>query len=438
MEHRARRVFSASVLLPFSVLVLAAGLRLWALDSPPGPYWDEGWYALDAAAYIGQAHPARYPAPPPTVHIAADQTWVHPPLGKWAIALGEAPLGRTPVGWRLPSALFGIAGVGIVYLIGLALFDSKWWAALSALLLAVDGLHTVQSRMAMLDIFLSTFVSAGVLMIVLERSKRERGYEPSPGKAQRWFGSRYRLWAGLFLGAAVATKWSGTLPLALAIVLSAGGFFGPGSLRHRILESFDALVVVPLGVYVASYSQFWIEHGLAIKSFLVLQWRMLEYGLADPYRHAAQSAPWTWLLLLHPARYLPPTGSPVVPGVHRILALGNPILWWGFLLCLPFLAYSSTHDWRDGVILGFLAFQYLPWLVVGRGEYIWYVLPAVPFMCLGLASTLRRLPPRVRVQVAVGVSTLAVSTAVLFSPVWIGFGVPSRWMDTLRWLPAWH
>jgi dolichyl-phosphate-mannose-protein mannosyltransferase len=76
------------------------------------------------------------------VRIADEATWVHPPLGKWIIAfLGVGPIGQRPIGWRLPSAVFGIAGVGLLYVLALRLWRSVWWAGFAALLLALDGLH---------------------------------------------------------------------------------------------------------------------------------------------------------------------------------------------------------------------------------------------------------------------------------------------------------
>ncbi len=54
-------------------------------------------------------------------------------------------------------------------------------------------------------------------------------------------------------------------------------------------------------------------------------------GASTPSSRRTRS-PWTWPLLLHPVRYLEEMrdGSSSV-----VMALGNPVLWWGFLLLLP-------------------------------------------------------------------------------------------------------
>jgi dolichyl-phosphate-mannose-protein mannosyltransferase len=124
----------------------AAGVRLWGITTPDSLYWDEQYYVFDAEVYLGGGI-GRPIGDPPAVKIADEGTWVHPPGGKWIIALfGVGPLGNRPIGWRLPSAVFGIVGVALLYLLALRLWRSVWWAGAAALLLALDGLHIVQSR----------------------------------------------------------------------------------------------------------------------------------------------------------------------------------------------------------------------------------------------------------------------------------------------------
>ena len=214
--------------VPAVVLLVAAVIRLWGLPSPNELYWDEQYYVYDAEAYLGGGIGQPIPGAP-AVKIADEGTWVHPPLGKWIMALlGVGPVGLRPIGWRLPSAVFGIAGVALLYLLALRLWRSVWWAGFASLLLALDGLHIVQSRIAMLDIFLTTFVTAGMLFLALDRERMDEGPSGRWPRIEGVFGSPYRLWAGVFLGAAVATKWSGAFALALATVLCAVWLFTGG------------------------------------------------------------------------------------------------------------------------------------------------------------------------------------------------------------------
>ena len=120
-----------------------------------------------------------------------------------------------------------------------------------------------------------------------------------------------------------------------------------------------------------------------------------------------------------------------------IVALGNPALWWGFLALLPFGLWGIVRrpTWQDAVTFGGYAAMFLPWFAIGRSQFLWYMLPAVPFMCLCVASTLRRLPPRASRWSASAFVLAVILAAVVFAPVWTGWRVPSSWVEGLGVAP---
>ena len=439
-----RVAIPSRLFVPAAVLLLAAGLRLWGLGAPGQLYGDENYYVFDASAYLGGAILDPIGAEPPAVRIADEATWVHPPLGKWIIALlGIGPMGQRSIGWRLPPAVFGIAGVALIYLLALRLWRSVWWAGFAALLLALDGLHIVQSRVAMLDIFLTTFITAAVFFLVLDRERMEM-----PRSSGRWrridrlFGSPFRLLAGIFLGCAVATKWSGAFALPLvgglcAIWAFTGDRRDDRSAAATTWTLVASFILVPLAVYLLSYGAFFYQHGFALHDFLTLQIAMLHYQQGHLAVQPENSPPWTWPLLLHPVRYLHEVrdGSSSV-----VIALGNPALWWGFLLLLPvaLVQIVRRRTWQDAVVFGGYAAMFLPWFVIGRTQFIWYMLPAVPFMCLGVAATLRRLPTRLGKVLAIGFAVTSALVAVAFMAVWTAWWLPNAWLERLGWLPRWQ
>ena len=67
-------------------------------------------------------------------------------------------------------------------------------------------------------------------------------------------------------------------------------------------------------------------------------------------------------------------------------------------------------------MFGGYAAMFLPWFVVGRTQFIWYMLPAVPFMCLAVSTTLRRMPAILGRNAAILLAGATVVVALLFLP----------------------
>ena len=64
---------------------------------------------------------------------------VHPPLGKWFIAVGEQLFGYNSFGWRFPSAVAGAVAVVVLARLARRLTGSTLLGLVAGLLLALDG-----------------------------------------------------------------------------------------------------------------------------------------------------------------------------------------------------------------------------------------------------------------------------------------------------------
>jgi dolichyl-phosphate-mannose-protein mannosyltransferase len=394
-----------------AVAVIVAGaaiLRLVSLGRPAELVFDEIFYARNACWYLYASEAI--------CEIADQASRGHPPLGNWLVATGIAAFGYEPFGWRIGAAVAGTLSVGLVYLLAWRLLR-RWTvgrgatvgAFAAAGLLATDFLHLVQSRVAMLDAFLTLFVIGAMLGIVLDRD-RARDARPE-GWRRLALGRPWRLLAGICLGAAIGVKWSGVyvVPAILALLLAwevaeerrrepaAGGWWAViGAVRREGLPTLALLGVVPVLVYMAGYIGRMPGELVALPWDPASVWRgiwehqraMLEFHTGASPVHPYQSPPWSWPLLRRPVAYWFGEDG----GAYReILALGNPATWWPGLLALGALAVTW---WRsrlalgrpEPVILAAALGTYLPWLVAaGSGQaFIWYFLPTVPFLCLAL------------------------------------------------------
>ena len=199
---------------------------------------------------------------------------MHPPLGKWLIALGEWMFGLNSFGWRFMPLVFGTALVFVTIRLARRLSRSTLVGGLAGLLLAVDGLAFTMSRIALIDIFAAFFVVAAVSALAADRDwfrtrladHLVRSGRPDLGGA---FGPLvwWRPWrwvAGLMFGAAVSVKWNALFFLAVFGLLavwwdvSARRLAGAGrasalALLADGIPAFFAMVVVAGLAHLSSW-----------------------------------------------------------------------------------------------------------------------------------------------------------------------------------------
>jgi dolichyl-phosphate-mannose--protein O-mannosyl transferase len=343
--------------------------------------------------------------------IASPLADEHPHLAKWLIAAGIEVFGYTPFGWRVGPALVGTLAIPVLYLLARRLLGTTTAATATAGLLAIDLLWFVQSRVAMLDVFVATFALAAVLFVVLDRDRR-----PAAGEGRERLRDRPWLVAsGLAAGAAVASKWSGVW-FFLLVVLAAWGWDAAtlradGSARPRrgaLARSWWAylwaLAVLPAVLYVVSFGNrfpggllrppwtrdsWWWD--LAQR-----QWMMLTFHLDLPGTPFPWTSPaWSWPLVKRPVVY----AFEAEGGRYaEILAMGNPLVWVPAVAAVLLAAVTWVRHRRaggpEGIVLAGFAAGYLPWLVLGQQRsfiFLFYLLPAVPFLLLALVRMGQRL-----------------------------------------------
>jgi dolichyl-phosphate-mannose-protein mannosyltransferase len=386
MPQPARSTWRRADTWAFIAIVAFAGLfRLIGLTVPGELVFDERFYAQDACWYL-------YHSEAKCEH-RAEVSNEHPPLGKWMIVAGITLLGYRPLGWRAAPWIMGTLSVALLYLLARRLLRSTAGAAIAAGLLAVDFLHFVHSRLAMLDIFVTTSGLAAFLFCLYDRDARARGiWRP------------WRIAAGAAAGAAVASKVPGLYALMGVVALAIWWETRrapAGNRARRVVAAMPsmliAFVVVPGFVYTLSHIG-WVqgrvfalpwEHGSWVRAFAARQWFMVRFHTGSFVQNAWQSPAWSWLLLRRPVPYFygfKESGD----RLREVLALGNPLVWWS---SIPAIGAAAVHwirrrgDAEAVIVLGF-AVNYLPWLLFDRVRtfvFLFYLLPAVPFLCLAVA-----------------------------------------------------
>ena len=457
-----------AVLAVGAVTLLAGALRFHALSRPPEKVFDETYYASDGCWYAGE------PYQECDLEDDGEKSWVHPPLGKQIISVGINAFGNRPFGWRVMSALAGTATVALVGVLAFLLFGSWLWAAVAALLAGTEHLLFVQSRIAMLDVFVALFVVLGFTLLVADRRRdpppdTPRDPEPDgspsaegvaaegipppplPEPPRRWIRPLY-VAAGAAFGAAIAAKWSGYLALlggaGLAVAWTTRRIRDLGARTTEFVGLGVSFVVVPFLVYAATWIPWLAERGFDIGEWFGHQDDMLAYHRnlqtvqenGDPI-HPYMSRAAGWLLLLRPVAYHW-RGDPDC--CAEILGIGNPALFWGALLFLPYLVlvWVSRKEWQAGPILVAIVAQLLPWLVVARPLFLFYMTPITPFLALGMVYPLRDLfrtglDRRLASAAAVLVVAVCVGLFAFFWPVLAASPLTYDEWQARIWFDSW-
>jgi dolichyl-phosphate-mannose-protein mannosyltransferase len=401
------------------LLLFALAVRVPRLWTPSNMIFDEIYYAKAAEQILSRAE------------VTEERT--HPPLSKLIIAAGIRIAGDDAFGWRIASALAGTALVGVVYALAFTLFRDRFVAALSGLLVALDGLVFVESRIAKPDIFLTLFLFGAYA--AFWRFLRDRLDRPDPpaGRALAWL-----YLAGAACGAAIATKWTTVVPLAvipvtLALLRGWGRIALPrADLRHLA----GAFVVVPVIVYLLTYVPYFAL-GHSARDFVAQQVSMYQFHASLTESHPYQSKWWSWPFLIRPIWY---EYYEVGPQAHRgILAIGNPFIWWASLPALVAVAARAikTRSMPETFLLAGFAISYLQYAFISRPLFLYHYLPVVPFLIIGLAAALARLRVRLGGTIVLVFVLLAAGWFVTFYPILSAVPLPDDRMMRLMWFWSW-
>ncbi|WP_326732186.1 dolichyl-phosphate-mannose--protein mannosyltransferase [Streptomyces phaeochromogenes] len=494
---------------PVLVAVLAGAIRFWHLGRPRSVAFDETYYAKDAWALLKLGYEGTWPdrkiadpqilADPQVIPLSDTGTFVaHPPMGKWVIALGEWMFGLNPFGWRFMTAVLGTLSVLMLCRIGRRLFRSTALGCLAGLLLAVDGLHFVMSRIALLDLVVMFFVLAAFGCLLVDRDRaRARLAEALPVDADGFAGPHqhtgehagmgvrpWRIAAGAMLGLAAASKWNGLYVLAFFMVMTVlwdvasrrvAGARRPylSVLRKDLRWSVLSLAPVALVTYLTTwtgwflsdkgYGRHWADGRggpwswvpASLRSLWHYEHGVYEFNVGLDSWHRYESNPWSWLVLGRPVAYSYETdfaqdGCRTASGCSQaVLALGTPLLWWSACFALLYLLYrwALRRDWRAGAVLCAVGAGYLPWfLYQDRTIFSFYAVVFVPYLCLAVAMLVGAMlgPPgsserrRAVGAMSAGVLVLLILwNFIYFFPIYTGATIPYPNWHSRMWLDTW-
>ena len=375
----------------WGLLAVSGFLRAFRLDEVAGQtIGDESWYVQDMRVILGLPLPnlKSLPAHPLS---GLDPNSEHPPLVKLIMAAFTSVLGPTETSWRLPSVLLGTLGIGLLYVIVLRLGATRRIAWFAAFVLAFDNLSFIHGRIAMLDIYLSSFILLGTWL---------------------YLASWYEL-AGIAFGIAALCKINGLLGLfAMYLFNLAIGFRAvwKGSFRAtwpalRPTWAMLAPRVSALGFCVAFFlaglgtmDNYWTEFTGPLNHIA----HMVSYHTGLTHHGpstGSESMPFQWWLNKGAFDYFTWTWS-ANGKTNNVLfhaAMNEYVIWAAPMA----LFYSGQRAWADRSRLATFAVAsfvanfgppFMAWVIFSRMSYIFYMVPSIPAFACAIAATAEKVP----------------------------------------------
>ena len=405
--------------------------------------------------------------------------WTHPPLGKVIISWGISIFGMTPFGWRFAGAFFGVLMLPLLYAFARKIFekskDASFWAGIATFIFAFDFMHYTQTRLATIDTYVVFFI-IGMYYCMYLYTQMNFFRDPLHKTLLPL------LFAGIFAGLAIASKWQGGYGIiGLAVI-----FFGTVFVRYREYKTAGTgaktknkekiknsknyenfwkytlitcaacvgfFVAIPLVIYLLSYIPYYATGSLyPDRNFFAAVFQnqidMYNYHAHLEATHPFASSWWQWIINYRPIwLYSNDLGRGFAQGIS---SFGNPLVWWGGFGAFIYCVYAAVKR-LDGVatflVIAYLA-QILPWVFVSRIAFIYHYFPNVPFIALMIAYMFKQSDVfnkkffiktfRNRKIAAVSFALAVFALFLLFYPVLTGIPINREFVSIyLRWFPSW-
>ena len=400
------------------IFVFAFLARFIRLDYPKTYIFDEVYHAF-TAEQMAKLNPAAWEwwNTPPSGFA---YEWTHPPLAKEFMWLAIAIFGDGPFAWRFFSALFGFGSIILIYFIAKHLFNRKI-ALLSALVASLDGILLVMSRIAMNDSYFLFFSLLAILFFLKNKN----------------------ILMSLFLGLAIASKWTG----AFAILIVGISYFIQNLNNidfKNALKFFILLLVIPPIIYFASYTPFFLQKHTPpmqnfnnFQTFIELQQQMWWYHTNLKATHPYQSTPIQWIFDLRPVwLYVNYEGNQIA----NIYTLDNPFISWFGLLSILWLIYELFKKFsfpKFFVVFSYLFF-FIFWVHSPRIMFNYHYLASTAILTIAIGVILNRAHELKNGKVIIAICLfLFISSFIYFYPLWTGVHVPVNFSNHYFWFKSW-
>jgi 4-amino-4-deoxy-L-arabinose transferase-like glycosyltransferase len=339
----------------------------------------------------------------------------HPPLAKAFIALSIAAFGNNFIAWRIPSVIFALTATYLTYLIAKKYMSEKM-ATYSAALLTCSTIFLIVGSCGTLDMPMLALSLLGIYAYLNKKTVQ----------------------TGVWLGLAVLAKETAILIAAALWIYT----WIKRDSKKRILILTTIFLIVSfagLSIYDLAYHQtvtIYNDKGQATSPTITINnpfshieavWYYQRTLVTERTPNSTQNyPPIGWVTPFDHNSFNPLSWYWAANYIGNTTTLGKKIVNWSeqpnpfieyttfpLLLTLPFIAWKK-HKEELSLLWLWIAFTYLPWLIIGcfgKIEASFYIVSATPALTIGTAYYLSLIQNRKTKWI---IATLYLAGAITF------------------------
>ncbi len=410
---------------------------------------------------------------------------IHPPLAKMILAGSAKLFGYEPppdfdfskIGNQYPKTnyfkflrvviyCFGIILPLSVYFLSKQLFNNKWIAFFSGLLIIFSNSLLVQSRFILTDIILLVFGILGISFFLLSEKKKEFSF--------RYF--FYLILSSVFLSACLSVKWTGLVFLGVVGILLIINIF-----KKKLFErTFIPLIILFFIISLFYFSVFALHFKLLpnkgtgdkymsskfqssligenydknkasniFEKFIELNAVMFSANSKLKATHDYGSKWYSWSIIKRPIYYWYKQGDIYS---SRIYFQANPLIWWSSFLSMIYLFFWLLKEIKKKIfnkeklnkyfipivilLSGYLG-NLIPYIFISRVSFLYHYLPSLIFSIIGFSfliyNYLKKYP-----QIIFLIFTLIFISFLFFSPLSYGLPLSNESYHLRIWFDSWR
>ena len=379
-----------TLLIVLGIIALALFLRLYNLSWPD-------WQVFDEIYYYNFGHD----------YLVGNYFFdVHPPLGKLFISLGLSLFNNSIYGARFFQVIAGAIILYSIYILALELFKDKRVALFSIILLFLETSFFIESRYALINIFIVLFTVPAYICFWRYREIQK---------------DTYLYYSLFFASLSVCVKWTGAATFAVFVAFICLDEKTRTLFVKTFSDNIFAKIILCSCTIVLPYILLFIPDAIKGESFTTWHLQAFNFHKNLIGTHPYASKWYQWILDARPIwiEFKQNANSDVI----GIVEVGNVVILWTALIAFfaNIVYIIKKKNMPLLLVILTILFNLIPWMIIKRESFYYHFIPMIPFVIISCAYFLGNLYKNKYLKIIVAiVLVLAACFFIWFFPLLVG------------------